>query len=196
MTTGRRVATREQPAVQPPPPPPASAPRSTGTGSGGAAGKALLFLLVAGGLGLAAVGLLRLERSGVDVATRLTPEELSPITPIGAPPGRPTPGADGEPSGAAARPPADDAPDKGEPDEAPTRAVKQGWLTLVVLPEAEVTLNGRSLGKTPLFKVQVPAGQHRLRIKGADGKRRELSVPIAAGKTAQFKLALTDIPER
>ena len=185
MTTGRRVPTRElplvaaptAPATAPPSPPPPS-------GMGGPAMKALLFLLVAGGLGLAAVGLVEMDRSGVDVVTRLTPEELSPITPIA------------EPAPKAPATPVEETPDRPDTDEPPVRTGKQGWLTLVVLPEAEVTLNGRSLGKTPLFKVQVPAGQHRLRIKGADGKRRELSVPIAAGKTAQFKLALTDIPER
>jgi serine/threonine-protein kinase len=59
-----------------------------------------------------------------------------------------------------------------------------------------VFLNGRLLGKTPLFKKSVPVGTHQLRIKGADGKRRTLSVRIEAGKTAQFKLALADIPER
>jgi serine/threonine-protein kinase len=38
-------------------------------------------------------------------------------------------------------------------------------------------------------------GKHLLRIKGQDGKRRRLSVPIEAGKTAKFRLQLTDIPE-
>ncbi|ATB29961.1 serine/threonine-protein kinase [Melittangium boletus] len=186
MTTGRRVPTREQPVVVAPPP--RSSDKPSGKG-GPAVAKVLLFLLVAGGLGLAAVGLMEVDRSGVDVATRLTPEELSPITPIDPPRGK-------EPAESAPKAPVEEPPERPDADEPPARTGKQGWLTLVVLPEAEVTLNGRSLGKTPLFKVQVPAGQHRLRIKGADGKRRELSVPIAAGKTAQFKLALTDIPER
>ncbi|WP_239576267.1 serine/threonine-protein kinase [Archangium primigenium] len=158
--------------------------------------KLLLLLLVAGGLGLAAVGLVQMDRAGVDVGTRLTPEELSPITPIAPRAGSaPADAPKDAPRDAAPARPGEDAP--ADADDAPARPTgKQGWLTLVVIPEAEVSLNGRVLGKTPLFKVQVPAGQHRLRIKGADGKRRELSVPIAAGKTAQFKLSLTDIPER
>jgi eukaryotic-like serine/threonine-protein kinase len=87
-------------------------------------------------------------------------------------------------------------PAKKDDDDEPVRSVKQGALTLVVLPEAEVFLNGRSLRKTPLIKAPMPVGRHLLRIKGADGKRRQLSVPIRAGKTTQFKLKLTDIPER
>jgi serine/threonine-protein kinase len=70
----------------------------------------------------------------------------------------------------------------------------QGMLTLIVQPEAEVFRGGRSLGRTPLFSTSLPVGTHRLRIVGADGKKRVLSVPIQAGKTAAFRMELESIP--
>ncbi|ATB34645.1 serine/threonine protein kinase [Cystobacter fuscus] len=78
----------------------------------------------------------------------------------------------------------------------PARPAKQGLLTLVTRPEAEVFLNGRSLGKTPLFKKPVPVGQLRLLLQGQDGKRRELFVPIEQGKPAVLNLTLADLPVR
>ena len=126
------------------------------------------------------------------------PRPLAPPPPSTPPPAQPRLEA---PPGATALAEGQQEGDKGpaEPDEKaePTRPSRQyGQMTLVILPEAEVFLNGKSLGKTPLFKVQVPAGQHRLRIQGADGKKRELQAPIKPGKLVQFKLSLTDIPER
>jgi eukaryotic-like serine/threonine-protein kinase len=73
--------------------------------------------------------------------------------------------------------------------------VAQGKLTLVIFPESEVFLGKRSLGKTPLFNVPLPAGKHLLRIKGPDGKVRALSVPIEAGKLAMHRVPLENIPE-
>ena len=63
-----------------------------------------------------------------------------------------------------------DAPAPAKKEGEPVRSVKQGALTLLILPPAEVFLNGRSLGKTPLFNAPVPVGRHLLRIKGEDGK--------------------------
>jgi hypothetical protein len=82
-----------------------------------------------------------------------------------------------------------------ESERQPSRSAKQGALTLVILPEAEVYRNGRLVGKTPMFNQPLPAGTHLLRIKGPDGKRRKLSVPIEAGKTTSFRLSLGEIPE-
>ena len=41
-----------------------------------------------------------------------------------------------------------DAPAAAKKEGEPVRSVKQGALTLLILPQAEVFLNGRSLGKT------------------------------------------------
>jgi eukaryotic-like serine/threonine-protein kinase len=77
----------------------------------------------------------------------------------------------------------------------PSKVVKQGLLTLVVLPEADVFRGEVLIGRTPMFKKSLPAGTHLLRLEGADGKTRMLSVPVEAGRTATFKLKLEEIPE-
>jgi serine/threonine protein kinase len=82
-------------------------------------------------------------------------------------------------------------------DDKPSKSPRgpQGKMTLIINPEAEVFLGKRSLGKTPLFNAQLPAGTHLLRIVGPDRKQRMLSVPIEAGKTAMHRFSLKDIPE-
>ncbi len=60
-----------------------------------------------------------------------------------------------------------------------------GYLSLrTVNPSsANVLLNGDGLGSTPLAKVPVEAGVHKLRVIDGDGKARLLSVTIEPGKT-------------
>ena len=85
--------------------------------------------------------------------------------------------------------------DEKEPEEKSGKArVAQGKMTLIIHPEAEVMFGKKSLGKTPLFNTPLPAGTHLLRIVGADGKKRRLSVPIKKGETTMLRLGLDDIP--
>jgi eukaryotic-like serine/threonine-protein kinase len=203
-TTGRRVMTREPTSGVSARRSPAEPQRA---GAGRFWGIIAVLLVLGGGLGVGAVKLLgamkEQEETGAPIPVPVS--ELTKMRPIerpGEPPGqKPAPAEDPGPSAVAkTQSPSQEAPkddkDAAAPAE-PSRTVKQGALTLVILPEtgAEVFLNGRLLGKTPLFKKPVPVGTHQLRIKGSDGKRRALSVRIEAGKTAQFKLSLADIPE-
>ncbi len=199
VTTGR-VVTREQPSV------PTKEARSTQARARGKTGRfwgaIVVMLVLGGGLGIGALGLISAMEEQEASGTPLAMEDPSPMLPIERP-GLKARTEPAEDSTAAKTQPAADAQEGGKEastskdgDGGPSRSVKQGALTLVILPEAEVFLNGRSLGKTPLIKTPVPVGKHLLRIKGADGKRRVLSVPIEVGKTAQFKLALKDIPEQ
>lgn len=90
-----------------------------------------------------------------------------------------------------------DAEEHRPKEAASARPVKgKGKLTLLVLPEAEVFRGRKRLGRTPMFNLAMPVGEHDLTILGPDGKKRMLSVPIAAGETTQFKLKLAEIPER
>ncbi|MFL5353958.1 protein kinase domain-containing protein [Archangium sp.] len=207
-TTGRRVMTRE-PVSGVSSKEKRSPAEPQRAGAGRFWGIIAVLLVLGGGLGLGAVKLLgamkEQEETGAPIPVPVS--ELTKMRPIERPgdaPGQtPAPAEEAAPSELAkTQPPAEEAPapkdDKDAPAAAePVRTVKQGALTLVILPEtgAEVFLNGRLLGKTPLFKKPVPVGTYQLRIKGSDGKRRTLSVRIEAGKTAQFKLALADIPE-
>jgi len=171
----------------------------------------LALLVVGGSLGFGAVKLFGKLEAGEPYIPEAVMGDPSPITPIARPQQQPPPSSETVPSEEPARPTADAKPPTEAPEgrsaqtetkkdpgdaEQPVRSGKQGALTLVVFPEAEVFLKGRSLGKTPLLKKPVPVGRHLLVLKGEDGKRRVLSVPIQAGKTAQFRMKLTDIPEK
>jgi serine/threonine-protein kinase len=79
----------------------------------------------------------------------------------------------------------------GEPGEIEivkgTQGAKQasvGYLDLRTInpSSANVLLNGDGLGSTPLSKVPLEAGVHRLVVMDGDGKARVLSVTIRAGK--------------
>jgi serine/threonine-protein kinase len=172
----------------------------------------VVLLVVGGSLGFGAVklfGKLEADEPVIPEAVMGDPSPITPIERLGKPIPPPTEVVAAQesapPEVVDAKPvvetPEDKAPraevKKDTSDGEPARSgVKQGALTLLVLPEAEVFLKGRSLGKTPLIKKPVPVGRHLLVIKGEDGKRRVLSVPIFAGKTAQFRLKLAEIPEK
>jgi serine/threonine-protein kinase len=71
-----------------------------------------------------------------------------------------------------------------------------GTITLVTFPESKVFRGNTSLGKTPLFNVELPVGTHLLTLVGDDGSRHALSVPVHAGKNPPVKVTLGDVPER
>lgn len=82
-----------------------------------------------------------------------------------------------------------------EPNPKPAAVPRpDGTLTLVVLPDAEVRVGGRPLGKTPLFNVSLPEGTHLVQIVGEDRVQRFLSVPIKAGKPTTFRLGCWTCP--
>ncbi|MDP3155426.1 MAG: protein kinase [Archangium sp.] len=64
-----------------------------------------------------------------------------------------------------------------------------GYLSLrTVNPSsANVIMNGDELGSTPLSRVPVEAGVHKLRLIDGDGKPRMLSITIEAGKTNEMR---------
>jgi hypothetical protein len=60
--------------------------------------------------------------------------------------------------------------------------VASGELSVVVLPWAEVWLDGKPLGQTPV-RAKVQIGVHRVRLKN-DNNDKTVEVTVAAGKTA------------
>ncbi|HLK99586.1 MAG TPA: serine/threonine-protein kinase [Myxococcaceae bacterium] len=172
---------------------------------------AVLMVLVVLGIGLGVGFMVINERQG-QAAGPPPPEPSGPLqafTPQlrvfpepGQPPATESATADGGvpeggPAVATGRPGAGEEPraDGKEPEEKSGKArVAQGKMTLIINPEAEVLLGKKSLGKTPLFNTPLPVGTHLLRIVGADGKRRKLSVPIKKGETTMLRLGLNDIP--
>jgi serine/threonine-protein kinase len=193
VTTGR-VITRENVPVAPPKTQQTQGPKVAKSVAKSSLGLWAGMLVLGGLLGLGGMELrqaLLAEPASAPGPAR----DPSPLLPLG--PSRPEAPAP-SPEAAPASPPAvesEKAPaSTGETAGAAARPGKQGLLTLVTLPEAEVFLNGRSLGKTPLFKKPVPVGQLRLFLQGQDGKRRELFAPIEQGKLTTFNLSLADLP--
>ncbi|RKG98329.1 PEGA domain-containing protein, partial [Corallococcus sp. CA047B] len=72
----------------------------------------------------------------------------------------------------------------------------RGEVTLFLDEPAEVFLNNKRLGTTPLVKRALPVGATELILVGEDKKRRVLSVPVEAGKTVRLNLKLKDLPGR
>ncbi|WP_245814289.1 serine/threonine-protein kinase [Cystobacter ferrugineus] len=193
VTTGR-VVTRENVPVAPPKTQETQGPKVAKSSLGLWAG----MLVLGGLLGLGGMELRQaLLAEPIPAPAPGPAEDPSALLPLG-PPRREAPAPSPEAAAAPASPPAaesEKAPaSTGETATPPARPGKQGLLTLVTLPEAEVFLNGRSLGKTPLFKKPVPVGQLRLFLQGQDGKRRELFAPIEQGKLTKLNLSLADLP--
>ncbi|EPX64150.1 serine/threonine protein kinase [Cystobacter fuscus DSM 2262] len=200
VTTGR-VVTREFSNVPAAPPDtretpgPKVARSSLGLWAG--------MLVLGGLLGLGGMELRQaLHAEPIPAPAPDSAEDPSPLLPLGPsrPQQAPAPAPEAAatptspPAAEAAKAPASTGEAAGA--TAAARPAKQGFLTLVTRPEAEVFLNGRSLGKTPLFKKPVPVGQLRLLLQGPDGKRRELFVPVEQGKPAVLNLPLADLPVR
>ena len=74
-------------------------------------------------------------------------------------------------------------------DSKSAKNAKLGYFSLRTInpPTANVLLAGDSLGSTPLTRVPLEAGTHRLVVVDGDGRSRLLSVSIEAGKTAEFR---------
>jgi serine/threonine protein kinase len=76
-----------------------------------------------------------------------------------------------------------------EPTEtmASEMAARGGRGTLVVnsLPWSEVYVDGRRRGNTPIPSLQLPAGEHRIELRTADGRTHRETVTIEANTTAR-----------
>ncbi|MEZ4248888.1 MAG: PEGA domain-containing protein [Polyangiales bacterium] len=68
-----------------------------------------------------------------------------------------------------------------------TMAARGGRGTLVVnsLPWSEVYVDGRRRGNTPIPSLQLPAGDHRIELRTADGRTHRESVTITANETSR-----------
>ncbi|MFT5354331.1 MAG: serine/threonine protein kinase [Polyangiales bacterium] len=67
-----------------------------------------------------------------------------------------------------------------------------GRLNLLSIPSAQVTLNGRSIGRTPLIRYELPSGRHRLTLTAADGSTKTVNVTIRADETTRQSVVLND----
>lgn len=83
------------------------------------------------------------------------------------------------------------------PPPAPAEAHGEGALSVRVHPWAEVELDGRSLGLTPLSAVPVTSGRHQLVLRNPElGLERKLRVTIRAGAEVLVKEDLLESVSR
>lgn len=74
-------------------------------------------------------------------------------------------------------------------DAKSARAAAVGYFTLRTInpSSAAIFLDATALGSTPLVKVPLDVGVHKLRVVDGDSKSRLLSISIEPGKTAEMK---------
>ncbi len=71
---------------------------------------------------------------------------------------------------------------------APTPVAHAGTLRLMVLPWAEVEVNGVPRGKTPLSPLSLPAGRHTIRLLHPDYRPIQRKVTIRAGEATLLRV--------
>ncbi len=65
------------------------------------------------------------------------------------------------------------------------RPAKPGMLSIDSTPWATIYVDGSSLGITPIVKRSLSAGRHKLRAVLKDGRVKEMSIDVPAGKLAK-----------
>jgi eukaryotic-like serine/threonine-protein kinase len=70
-------------------------------------------------------------------------------------------------------------------DRPPVEKKQPGLFSIDSTPWATIFIDNQSLGITPIVKRSLPAGRHKLRAVLKDGRTRELTIDIPAGKLAK-----------
>ena len=170
-------------------PPRAAAPGATAEPTARAPRKPLnLVLLVVAALG--SCGWLLWAYHHFTQEDRPTP--VASVRPDARPspalPARPPPGDLG--SGPTPAPPAGtDKPRRSKP-----RPRATGSITINSLPWSRVRLDGKAVGDTPVVRLRLTAGKHRLELLSPKGKVRKslrIEVPVGRNKTYSFDLTKT-----
>jgi serine/threonine-protein kinase len=63
-----------------------------------------------------------------------------------------------------------------------------GWLSIDSKPFATIYVDDKYLGQTPLVHKQLPAGRHRVKAVLADGREKQQTITVRAGKTEPVQL--------
>jgi serine/threonine protein kinase len=121
-----------------------------------------------------------LERPAVDAATD------EPDIVIGTPTPRDKPRT---PRPKVARPPRDRDPEPREPKEPPKEPASDlpGWVSIDSDPYATIFIDGKKIGVTPLARIPLPAGTHRVKAVSSQGGEQMFNVSIESGKEAHGK---------
>jgi serine/threonine-protein kinase len=71
-------------------------------------------------------------------------------------------------------------------------AAGKGWLQLLVIPWAEVSVDDRRVGTTPMRALELPAGTHSVRLSHPDYGLLLREVSIQHGETTRLEVDLSD----
>jgi serine/threonine-protein kinase len=74
-----------------------------------------------------------------------------------------------------------------EPREEPTPDDTPGWVSIDSDPYATIYVDGRKVGVTPLARIPLTPGSHRVRAVSSQGGEQTFSVSIESGKEARGK---------
>ena len=72
----------------------------------------------------------------------------------------------------------------------PTTVAAVGWLQPAVQPWADVTIDGRPVGQTPMDRIPLPPGRHRVQLDHPQYEPYVRQVTITAGDTFELKVNL------
>jgi hypothetical protein len=95
-------------------------------------------------------------------------------------------------SAASATPASEDGRSGLAADDAAAPKGEMGYLTVTTVPAAKVEIDGNDTGQTsPITKVPLAAGKHKVTVVSLDGKtRRTLGVTIVAGEEKRLSVNL------
>lgn len=119
------------------------------------------------------------------------PAMTAPQTPVGVAPSPAAPGVAGPPAPAGLLPTCDPQGEKDkEADKAKTPGPNEGTLVVECVPSCqEVTIDGKSMGPSPLTQVILPAGKHELTASFGQGALRKHEAVVTPGQMAHVGLA-------
>jgi serine/threonine protein kinase len=123
--------------------------------------------------------------------TSAPPEARAPTT---APRTPPSPSAAPRATPAVPRPSATPRPTPAlvpTPAPTPARVTGTGLLQIGVRPWAQVSVDGREVGTTPLDKIPLPAGRHVVRLRHPAYQAMEREVVITEGETTRLVFDFT-----
>ncbi len=131
------------------------------------------------------------------VATTLRPTPTTTLVRRASP--SPSPALPASAAPIAAVPPATTPPTTTPPTPRPSEApTEPGQLQLAVRPWAEVSVDGRVVGTTPLDRISLPAGPHLISLRHPGYEELRRTVTLRSGETAKLvvDLAKEGMPKR
>jgi serine/threonine-protein kinase len=88
---------------------------------------------------------------------------------------------------------ADSASKKRPASAPPEKVAGTGTLAFRIRPWAEIFVDGRSLGITPIAPVDLPAGRHHVLLRNKDiGKERAITTTVPRGETTTLRIDLLE----